>query len=402
MISKRKVFVFFITLCFVPPAYLQRYSIVLNIYNLLRVALSLYAITAWIGSKIRHHSSIKSESTLYILLIAFFYSFILLSTIINKNRSQYLATIINLVFSIGFCMLIDLEIKKDFFKTVEAIKNALGLLTFLNVITVILFPNGLYLINAKYSGAINSAFFLGHRNNSIEVYIPFLGLSILSSHITKKRIDIFTYVALAACMFTVIHTWSVNSILCLAFILIYVLFLYKRRHFALFSSWTFVIASLFFTVILAVFQGQRYFEFLIVSVFRKRLDITSRALIWEKSMYYIKQSLLYGYGVESTEKKHLKIIAVNSCHNYWVDVAYYGGIILLIAFFALIVITLRRMYQKNDLKIADIFSAAFGAYCILFIATPIHRNSLSLMFVFMLIMYSSNKEQISLIQNAPQ
>ena len=93
-----------------------------------------------------------------------------------------------------------------------------------------------------------------------------------------------------------------------------------------------------------------------------------------------------GYGLELPAERFTKINAVNSCHNYYLDLLYNGGIVLLAIYIAMLVMCVTRISQVTDRRGRAIASTVFGVYSILWIATPLHRGTVAIMFVMWMLL----------------
>ena len=100
------------------------------------------------------------------ILICLFWSIFILSTFINKGgditsaAKPFITTFI-------LCSTFDMN-KNTRHIFLQTFSFYLEVLIFINFLTIVIFPKGLYLI----IGNENPHFFLGHRNNSIEYIIP--------------------------------------------------------------------------------------------------------------------------------------------------------------------------------------------------------------------------------------
>lgn len=384
-ISRQELYIGLIVLSFVTSAYLNRITFFNLAYNILRYFFSFVAILVFAKERKRNYK--------WLLLLGLFYLAFIWSSIINQEPIMSLLK--NALFSISFCVLMDFYLKKDLITTISSVRKSLEILMWINLVTVILFPDGLYIVTSElHATAMNPAYFLGHRNNAIEVFIPLVGLAMLESHMLQKRMDTVVIRTILCSLVTVVLTWSANAILCVALFIVYC-FLYKRPHYKLYNVWTFFFSSVVATIGLVVLRIERMFYWLITGILHKSITLSTRTLIWERSVNWIKKSPIYGYGVESAEVKFPKIRALNSCHNYYLDYLYYGGVIMLIIVLLLFYVSVKNLGQIKDNKIIDIIATTFGSYFILWIATPIHRGSIVWMFVFWLISYViSNDNQL--------
>ena len=97
-------------------------------------------------------------------------------------------------------------------------------------------------------------------------------------------------------------------------------------------------------------------------------------------IYWIKKSLLMGYGYETPSFKILKIGHPNSCHNYALDFMYMGGIVICLILLIILLYTFFKI-KKNTTYSSLILSSTICSYFILWFATPIHKDVLCIMFL---------------------
>lgn len=376
--SYKYVILFLLTLLFIPSPYLQTFFMFNKAYLYLRVAAAPVIMVMWFRKA-------PLDSIRWITLAVGIYLWMTIVTYVRHNGSSYVTSgLVNLLIAAAFFMLIDMYLRMDYFQSLRTIRLAMELLFWINFASVILHPNGLYI--AVESNA-NIGYFLGMRNNTIEVVLPFLGILLLETYAFNKNIAHFL-VCTGAALATYLISSSVNSLLCIIVFIAYGVFFFYRKKIAPYLKVNYyLLASALITVLLSAFRLNRYFEFFISRILEKSVTFSNRMTIWERSIHYIRKSPVIGYGIESNNIKYLKIHALNSCHNYFFDFLYYGGVILLVLVLILIIITVSKMYKNNKPKVSEILSITFASYFVLWIATPIHRNTLCYMFAFWLIAY---------------
>lgn len=367
-----------LVLIYMPATYLLTMVSTYLIYNYARMIISVFIIIFWCFG--------KRKSIIWIGIVGMIY--ILLALVTFIYHGPYLDAITNMYFSVAFCMLIDHYLHKSYVKSIVSMRIAMEILVIINFVTVLLFPQGLYTIVGE-GGYENAGYFLGHRNNAIEVLIPALGIAILESYIKEKKINLNCIFLLTISAITVIVSWSANSILCIFVFVIYIVFFFKLPHIKFFHAAVFAAGSAIITVLLIVFRIQEKMVWLIVDILKKDMTLTSRSVVWKRSLKYIQEHFLLGNGIEENMVKLSKIGHVNSCHNYFLDFLYYGGVVLLLVIIILFIFTLRKMYRSTDEKLSEVIAIVMGAYAVLWIATPVHRESLCWMFGFWLIAYHS-------------
>ena len=326
---------------------------------------------------------IKRSNSKFIYLVILFWVVFIISTIINGNGNVF-APIKQSLKCLSLCFLYDMGNEKSKLHFLKSLYRYLYFIIVINFISVLLFPNGLYFI--QYNS--NKHFFLGHRNNSIEYIIPALFIEML---IKNKKITLLYII----CLLTTIITWSVNAIVVLVFMLFYSCFLSNGVTKKIINEFNLLIAFLSIDIGIVVFRLQYLFKHIIVDVFHKTLDFTGRTKIWDKSISWIKKSPIIGYGYEDPLYKLRKIGHSNSCHNYLLDYLYIGGIIELLIMIIIIVKVLLKSC-KTELLYRSIFINVIFSYFILWLATPLHIDTICINMLVFLIIYLWNftKEDI--------
>ena len=149
---------------------------------------------------------------------------------------------------------------------------------------------------------INNHYFLGHRNNSIEYIIPAICFVCLNDYINDKKMSLNNIILIIASILTVVFTWSANAILVLLMLLILLYMPFKHLIHKFVTCINMLIMYIVFFITIVIYRLQYYFSWLIVDILHKSLDFTYRTQIWDKSIYWIKKSLLMGYGYEMPDE----------------------------------------------------------------------------------------------------
>ena len=335
---------------------------------------------------VKNNRRIGRNRSVWFLLITLFFFYLAGITFYYGRVANALVAVRNAVFSICFIIAIDYYSEIDFKKAIRSIRLSFEVLFWIHFVTVILFPKGLYLVsNDANPGFVNMGYFLGHENNSIEIFIPLIGLLMIEKYLDRRQLGFHTLLLIICSLITVIISWSANAIVCLVmFLLFYILF--NKPIIRFFNLRSFLGVSVGMTLLFPVLRMEYAFSWFITTVLKKSMTLSKRTFIWTKSIAYIKNNWVLGYGIESTYEKVAKIGAINSCHNYFLDVLYYGGVLLLIVYVAMIIYhsrTIRSIHNKHLFLICSVIT---GVYSILWIATPIHRGTICIMFGVWLLM----------------
>ena len=384
-ISRNSVVRLFIFALFFTPYYLFSFSFdIQRVLYLLRGGVSVYFVVKLL---LRYRKNrISNNLILLFVLIALFYGVLVVSTVVNGG--PLIELIAQTVTAVGFAAAALCYFSSD--KAMLALNELilwLEITAIVNLITVLLFPEGLYVTYGYGQAYSNPGYFFGHRNNAIETLIPLMGLACYKDLFLHRKRSVHYWFIIALSSLTSILTWSVNAILCVGVIVgIEILLLIRDK-------WGFLkVRVLFwgvtaFSCFITAFSGINYFFRFFENVLNKSHTLNERIRIWGRAIIAISQKPWFGYGAEDYDVKYLRIGHSNSTHNYILDYIYYGGIVLFI-----VVVLIFQMVDKVVRNQADIInakiSAMFGSYFVLWLGTPIHRNQLFYMFGFIIITVS--------------
>ena len=248
-ISWRYLLLAVAVLFFVPSPYLQRISMIDNLYDFGRIVIPAAVIPYWLSA--------KKKSWAWIIALVIYYVWILLVSVIQGAASTLIKNYISiLVVGPSLIMLVDLYTRYDYLHSISTIRRTLEILFWINFVSVLLRPSGLY---TAIETNQNYGYFLGMRNNTIEVILLLLGVSLIEEHLTKQRLT-HTVLLAAAALLTFIISSSMNAALCTVFLLAYILFFYHSKPSRILNMWFYFVVSAIMTILLTVFSIQYNIE----------------------------------------------------------------------------------------------------------------------------------------------
>lgn len=289
-----------------------------------------------------------------------------------------------------------------YFENIEVTKynyyfNVFSNMTFiyviLNLISVILYPNGMY------GGIQNNEnyYLLGHNNAIIRKLSPGVMISGFCDYINFNKFNMKTKIMALLLLVTVILTWSNVSMTCIALFIVYIFFLYKFNINKIISSkLLFLIPIVIFLIIIAYNRFFYIFE-AIGNLFGKDATLTGRTVIWETGFNLIKSKLLFGYGygniidVVFRDSNNL-IFRITSFHNYFIDLLYQGGVVHFIIFLIWL-FKICDIINKDENKIGQYIKICLLMIFILWTALPCNNNDS--LFLLILMCIFANYKQIS-------
>jgi len=244
----------------------------------------------------------------------------------------------------------------------KSILSALSILfsiyIYINLISVYLFPNGLYIVERGSVGT-SEAWILGVANQFAYVIIPGLTFIILNAYYKYRKINLFTWLTISAAFITLIKVWSATGLVSIFLIVIFTIFVtfkvkIKHVNFNLIT----IIYVLLFILILNI-QKINPIKFLVVDILKKDLTLSFRTVIWEKVINTIEDSLMFGNGI-NTYVLAGKVTSF-AAHNLLLQITLDSGLIGVIIFLICIVLAGRQLQlNKNNYISFIILSGIFA------------------------------------------
>lgn len=333
-----------------------------TVFNYARVVSGLFIICILL-IKMKYKLSFLS-SLLFVLQLE-----LLLSTYINQ---QPLKDALIRVVSIGcLLLLLDRLFTMDCIKTIRVLSGVLSIYIYINFISILLFPNGLYNI-----GAERKSFFLGHTNQMITYIIPviILAIIILTSSNYSKNVKINSCIVMVVGIVSEIICWSATAIAGLV-ILGLLIWFYSKSKIYIFNSLTGFLAGACLVWGIMVFQIQYLFQNIIVNFLHRSLDFTRRIKMWVLTLNYYEYKKGFGYGIEPIEIRKIKVGGPHS-HDLYLELLYQGGIIgfaIALVFFGLLYVYMKK-YKRNFY--ARCIAAAIFTCCIMCIVETYYGNAI--------------------------
>lgn len=292
------------------------------------------------------------------ILIILFLTFQLFSTVSHQGHIAW-ALWGRGVLIISLCIGIQSTYyynEKLFLKTVYLFFYSL---IFINFITLLLFPNGMY---EDIRGITDTNYFLGNYNGFIIYIFPALITGYLYfKKYTNKLPPGYLFLWVIS-LLTFIIKRSATSLIGLSIFGIYILFFNTQKSHLFFNIKSYLAANIAFFYFFVWNSSNNQILNLVTSLIGKDITFTGRTLIWKNAKYHIYDCWLIGNGLEKAETitNKLGFIQATSAHNLMLDLLYKTGflgfIILSIPFF----IFLNNLKKINNIKIRYSLEAFCG------------------------------------------
>lgn len=319
--------------------------------------------------------------TIIFVYMLIFQVWIMLMTIINGGYS--FSRLITSLTSIGVVLLFDYYVRigntKKFISVAETI---LMVIIVINLITVIAYPNGMYVNDRNWS--LN--WLLGYKNLHIQYYLPFISICAINQNLKKGKLGVKLYAMLAVIIVSTYFSQSITSLISVSLIgLLTILFGSSELPEKINMTSIYIVSTAL--SILMIFMGfQNYFGEFLQNVLGKDVSMSSRTLIWSKGMNYFLQHPFLGNGIVSISYAigH-RNYSVNQMHNMYFDILVVGGIVLLAIYTVIVILVNKKVSECRSLFLKKITLFVFAGYAVLFITEA--RRNLALFNMFMFLSY---------------
>ncbi|HCR2871519.1 TPA: O-antigen ligase family protein [Enterococcus faecium] len=402
LVSKRTLIVFFLTIPIIMPDLTECIS------PSMALSLKTLKIVAILFAGIWYLLTVRSSKTTLALMSIFFVVYYWCTF----RTQQDVNTVFNIsINTIGACILTIVAIERGKIQGLTGMFLGYFSLILINLGTVIFIPQGLY------QSHNHPMYFLEYDNNFIWFYIPAICLGeILCYCSNNKKWRIFLNLEIAICLFTVIYRWTAMGMV--GMFLICVSRAVLRSNKTGFVKYTmgdartvltsifnvrFIILALCVNLGIVFLRIQYIFSFIIVNILGKSLDL-GRLNIWDKAMFYIAQSPIWGYGREFswvvTQKLFWKEtwFSVSHCHNIFLNVLYETGIIGLSVLLIYIIYTWIKLNPFKNYKSAHLLSCYAGIFIIV-LTTETYQKMLGFFVVLTICTLVNSIENIKLDNN---
>ena len=275
-------------------------------------------------------------------IFAFFGTGLLTTIIGSENTYDYLRENFP---QFAVCLLVYVYMIKNPDTLLSAIK-VLDIYIYLNLISILIFPNGMY-----QSGLYTENWLLGYKNPQIRIILPILTLSLISTYYKKRKFDFSNYTLITCSVLTFVFNRSSTGLIgILVFVVLFILFKYNIPSW--FTLKTSLLLSGFFFILIVIYNMQYLFAFIIEDFLHKDLTFTNRTIIWQRSLDFLNDKLLLGAGYMNAQEygNIMQNEFFSHPHNYYLYIILNGGIVLaIIILFGYILADKQIMNYKNTI-----------------------------------------------------
>ncbi len=271
----------------------------------------------------------------------------------------------------GFAMCFGFEywLKNNFEKTIKCLYHILVTLAVLNLVCILIFPDGLYRsiydVTFTYAQNFNLSYdqnwLFGYKNNQFGYLLPLIGITFLYSYIKRGEVSFGSKIIFIVCLLNEILAQATMASLLEAFYIIaigIIIVSYKKNFKSIVSKLinirTLVLFSSIIVFFVVISTGDNYISKLLTEFsisLGKGSDFNGRIVIWATALNYFRESPLIGYGMIDSAMfaRTSGILGGTHAHNYILHILISGGVVCLVEHILLYTVTIRRIVRNKGL-----------------------------------------------------
>lgn len=335
-IFTRDIYWFLILSCYFESPYLSRFPVMDTVYKITKI-LS-------IGFIMLHFKKIKFNSIMVsIILIE---SALWISTL--RAGSSMGAVTTQLISVTAFVIIVDIMLKEDTVRCIRVLYIIMALLIYINVISMLLFPDGLY----TATGVVGTKkyYFLGHQN-SLGLYATIaicLGEFLLQIEEGEKFKLKNLIILEGVSLFYIIHVWSVVSFLSVAGIMAITFFnRMSKQGWHISLVWSLFLNIMIF-ILFVIMQNLQIFSLFFQKFLNRDITLSGRTTVWTMAFKSFLQNPIWGVG----QGKGYEMFGYATTHNRYLNTMFTGGLVGITLFAILLILICRKLRYLKETMIA--------------------------------------------------
>ena len=313
----------------------------------------------------------------------------IICTLINRQNPIYP---IYYVGKVAFWFLInDWYLRKGSLRLLKVSRKFLEVVVVITLIQQIVAP-GIF----GYTISMNTRTFFTSDNFLGYYYTAYIAVSIILDFVEYKKPQKKTYIMTGMCFASIIRAWSVKSVIGIWLIIMYILFIYRKKISKLFGLRFLAISFVLIFFGVVIFNVQDNFIGFFSKYFNKDATVSVRYYLWTQAISNIKAKPVFGYGIREGQRLMLQeTVAGNarSSHNIILELILEGGFIGITIY--LISIVAAFMNKKESIEGKNKYEYLFLLFVIfMFFLMELASGSIYYPYYYMPIILINNLDKI--------
>ncbi len=257
------------------------------------------------------------------------------------------------------CLVIEYGIQRNIRALLSAGVWFFGALTVINLITIFVFRHGMY----RYLDYYGENWFLGFKSGHIPYHMAFLFFSVMYVLLCDRKKWFLVRAAVGLVFVSDFVVRNRTAILVLLPLIILIFIPQILKFTKVMNILTYAGAAVVMDLLFVVFRKQELFQWLIVGIFHRRMDLTYRTDVWDAAFQAIREHLVIGHGYSTFEYSPVIV----TTHNEVLEILYKTGMIGLILSLTIVVLVVIRLFRNRKLETAQWISVFLGAFFLMFV-----------------------------------
>lgn len=272
----------------------------------------------------------------------------------------------------------------DIRRLIRCMMLHLELCTYINLITLLIKPNGFFArLNEAYG--LTQEWFLGADNYFVIWAVPAFLVAYLYKEYTGKSTRSYLLI-----MVTVITQFIHGSATGLVAIIIFAIWLVIPGLRKVMTPLVCAIAAVVLFTTIVIFQTSDYLEPIVTGILGKNMTFSNRLLIWGNSIVAILQSPLWGHGILASQQATellgkavggLVHTSATHCHCQFLQVAFQSGISGIIIYCIMLVKSFVRCNKHKASLIAQACTICLFIFCVISITEVYEYPQMYMLFI---------------------
>lgn len=237
------------------------------------------------------------------------------------------------------------------YKCLSTWKNVFLVFVFIDFITQILFPNGLYR-DTMYT--LN--WFLGYKTARLTFSLPLCVLASITEMQKKKRLTWKTWICYALSIITLVYSQATAASVTISVLIILIVLICIKRNGKfnerlwekLLNLKLVLVAYTIISILVVYVQNSPQIQYILVNILHKDATLSTRTYIWNLCIESLKKHPFTGLGyLNSADYQSLtNNMYATSAHNMSLSILISGGIIGLILYIIIIIVSWKS-FSRN-------------------------------------------------------
>lgn len=290
-----------------------------------------------------------------------FASATLLSTIVNHD--DIMAWIKNYMPFVVICLIVMLYKDEAKSELLWAIFFVVFSLSVLNLLSAIVFPNGMYRSEGSIS---NDSYFWRHKNGAYQIILPSIAVSsIIDSRNGLTQGSKRTLAAFLVGFVQVILAYSATSFIAMIALVAGILLINSSIMRRLLNAFTFVGAYIVGYLGIVVFRVQDSLSLFFQSYLGRSASLTGRTTIWDLIFFYMDtEHMMLGYGSSYALLSQYNLSFI-SAHNMLLHLWFTGGVLAVASFCLVLFLSCRSLYRIRATKVTATIALIIGCFLVI-------------------------------------